>query len=346
MRYLAHALTVTSMVVATLIGGVAAADERPVLGIAAIDLQNSFFVRMKEAGDVAAQDYDVKTVWQSAEASLERQIAIIENYIAQDVDVILIDPMDKNALIPVIKKAEEAGIPVVTMGNRVEAGWNYATLYPDIENMGMVARALGNWLGGEGKVALLVGQRGNFVSDTREKGFVSVIEAEFPNVDIVSVQPTDWDSSKATDIAQTVVTANPDLAAIACIADMLCLPAQAGVAAAGGEVIYASHDADAELLPMLERGDMVINVLTGAYRVGYWNVAVGARLARGAEFGTKELKMPTYFVTSDGNAEKLKSRGLSFEYISPDAAVVEATNYSEQMGPSQPDAILAGTAAN
>src|SRR3954470_12065521 len=54
--------------------------QEPVLGVAAIDLQNSFFVRMKEAGDVAAKDYGVTTIWQSAEASLEKEVAIIENY--------------------------------------------------------------------------------------------------------------------------------------------------------------------------------------------------------------------------------------------------------------------------
>ena len=47
----------------------------------AIDLQSSFFVRMKEAGDKAAKDYGVKTTCQSAEGSLEKQVSLIENLI-------------------------------------------------------------------------------------------------------------------------------------------------------------------------------------------------------------------------------------------------------------------------
>lgn len=104
-----------------------------VLGLAAIDLQNSFFVRMKEAGDVATSDYGVKATWQSAEGSLEKQVSIIENFVNQGVSAILIDPIDKNAVIPAIQKATAAGIPVITMGNKVEAGDNYSTLYPDFE---------------------------------------------------------------------------------------------------------------------------------------------------------------------------------------------------------------------
>src|SRR5690606_30354592 len=78
--------------------------QEKVLGLAAIDLQNSFFVRMKEAGDVATSDYGVKATWQSAEGSLEKQVGIIENFINQGVSAILIDPLDKNAVVPVIKK--------------------------------------------------------------------------------------------------------------------------------------------------------------------------------------------------------------------------------------------------
>ena len=181
-----------------------AAFAEPVLGLAAIDLQNSFFVRMKEAGDVAAKDYKVKTVWQSAEGSLEKQVGIVENFINQKVSAILVDPLDKTALIPVIKKAEDAGIPVVTMGNKVEAG-QYSTLYPDYVNMTTVAKALGLKMGGKGQAGLLIGSRGNYVSDTRERAFTDVMKKEFPDIQVVGIEPTNWDAGKATNAAQTLI---------------------------------------------------------------------------------------------------------------------------------------------
>src|SRR5262249_7684677 len=72
-----HMLSGVALTAVLALSGLATAAE-PVLGLAAIDLQNSFFVRMKEAGDTAAQDYGVKATWQSAEGSLEKQVAIIE----------------------------------------------------------------------------------------------------------------------------------------------------------------------------------------------------------------------------------------------------------------------------
>ncbi len=307
------------------------ADE-PVLGLAAIDLQNSFFVRMKEAGDVAAKDYGVKTTWQSAEGSLEKQVGIVENFINQKVGAILVDPLDKNAVIPVLKKAAEAGIPVITMGNKVEAGTNYSTLYPDAENMAMVARALGASLGGEGEVALLVGSRGNFVSDTREQAFVDTLKKEYPNIKIVGIEPTNWDAGKATNATQTWLTTYPDLKGIACISDSLCLAADSVASAMGSNLLYAGYDGDDEMGDLLESGEMVIDVLTGAYRVGYWNIAVAARLGKGEKL-PYDLYMPTYFITSDATAKKLKEANVSFDYITPEKAKVEAKNYTAQLGP-------------
>ncbi len=309
--------------------------QEKVLGLAAIDLQNSFYVRMKEAGDVAASDYGVKSTWQSAEGSLEKQVGIIENFINQGVSAILIDPIDKNAVVPAIEKATAAGIPVITMGNKVEAGANYSTLYPDYNNMAMVARAIGTSLGGEGEIALLVGSRGNFVSDTREKGFVETMQKEFPNIKIVGVEPTGWDAAKATNAAQTWLTTYPDLKAVACISDSLCLAADSVAAAMGSELIYGGYDGDAEMKDLIDSGKMVMDVMTGAYRVGYWNVAVAARLAKGEEL-PKDLYMPTYFVTSDDTAGKLKSAGLTVDYINTEKQAVEAKNYTEQLGPKVP----------
>jgi ribose transport system substrate-binding protein len=309
--------------------------QEKVLGVAAIDLQNSFYVRMKEAGDVAASDYGVKSTWQSAEGSLEKQVGIIENFINQGVSAILIDPIDKNAVVPAIKKALDAKIPVITMGNKVDGGGNYSTLYPDYENMAMVARAIGTSLGGEGEIGLLVGSRGNFVSDTRENGFVDTIKKEFPKIKIVGVEPTNWDAAKATNAAQTWLTTYPDLKAIACISDSLCLAADSVASAMGTDLIYGGYDGDAEMKELIDSGKMVIDVLTGAYRVGYWNIAVAARLAKDEEL-PKDLFMPTYFVMSDETASKLKAAGLSVDYINTEKEAVEAKNYTEQLGPKVP----------
>jgi ribose transport system substrate-binding protein len=306
------------------------------LGFAMINLTLPFFVRMQEAGGEAANDYGVKTVWQSADGNIENELSIAERYVQQNQDVILIDPLDAKAVEPAVSKAEQANIPVVTMGNKVEAGWNYNTLYPDYENMATVARALGVALGEKGQVALLVGARGNYVSDTREAGFKETIQKDFPNIELVSVEPTDFDTAQAQSATETWLTTYPDLAGIASISDPLVLAAMNAAENAGrDDILYAGHDGDAEMHPMLKDGSMIIDVLTGAERVGYWNVAVGARLAKGEKFD-KELFMPTYFVMADDTASNLAKKGFEVDYVTPEEATQKAQAYREEFGPSKP----------
>lgn len=316
------------------------AGGKPVIGVAAIDLTNPFFVGMRKAGNQAAKDYGVKTIWQSAEGSVEQEVSIVENYINQGVDAILIDPLDRNALKPVIAQATQAGIPVVTMGNKVDGKGNYNTLYPDAENMAMVARAAATAMGGNGKMALLVGARGNYVSDTREQAFRRTIEEEFPKVKLVSVQPTDFDARKAANITETLLTTYPELELVACISDSLCLAAKQ-VATARGEpnLKIAGHDGADYMHEYLKNGSMVLDVLTGAGRVGYWNIAVGARLAKGADL-PRNLFMRTYFVTTDSTAKHLRQKGLQFDYVTPSKATQLATSYAEEFGPDQPDSAM------
>lgn len=310
------------------------------LAFAMINLSLPFFVRMQDAGGEAANDYGIKTVWQSADGNIENELSIAERYVQQKQDVILIDPLDAKAVEPAVKKAEQAKIPVVTMGNKVEAGWNYNTLYPDYENMAHVARALAVAMGEKGQVALLVGARGNYVSDTREAGFKETIQKEFPDIELVSVQPTEFDTAQAQSATETWLTTYPELKGIASISDPLVLAAMNAAENAGrDDILYAGHDGDPEMHPMLKDGTMIIDVLTGAERVGYWNVAVGARIAKGEKFD-KELFMPTYFVMTDDTASNLAEKGFEVDYVTPEEATQRAKAYGEEFGPDQPPSAM------
>jgi ribose transport system substrate-binding protein len=317
------------------------ANKKPKIAIVEIDLITPFFVQVKEAGDKAAKDYGVDIVWQSCDNSLEKQISIIENFIQQKVDVIGIDPVDAKGIIPVVKKAKEAGIQVVTMGNKVEGDWNHNTLYPDATNFGMVARAIGTALGGKGQVAYLTGSAGNYVSDVREKGFVDVMKKEFPGIELVGVQPTNYDPAEAQRVTETWLNNYPNLNAIGFISYPTGLAAITTAEAKGRKLIFAGNDGAAEMHPYINNGTMLLDAINGASRVGYWNVAAMARLAKGVKLPT-DLFLYTPFVTSDDTAKSLKGKGLEFEYITPDKGLKVLSGYEQEFGPEQKDERISG----
>lgn len=310
------------------------------LGVSMIDLSNPFFVKMRDAGLKAAQDYGVHATYQSADGSLEKQLGIVENFIAQKVDAILINAVDDKGIEPAIKKAQAANIPVIMMANDIPDPYAYKTLYPDYDNMAMQARILATSLNGTGDVALLIGNRGNSVSDTREAGFKDTMTKEFPGIHIVSTQVTNWDAATGAAVTQTLLPQYPHLDGIACVTDPPCLAAMNTAKAAGNtNLVWATYDGDSSMHPALEDGRLTVDVLTGAERVGYWNIALAARILKGSTF-PKTVYLPTFFVTTDKTAQKLESKGLTFKYVTPKQAQVEATNYKAQMGPQSDDKSL------
>lgn len=308
----------------------------PSIGVAEINLSLPFFVQMRQASDKIAASYGVNVVWQSADGSLEKETSAVENFIAQHKKVIMIDPLDAKALAPVVNKATAAGIKVITMGNKVPANGNYNTLYPDHDNWVMNAKILGTKLHGKGTVLLLIGSVGNYVSDTRQQAFEQTMKEQFPDIKVIT-QPTNFDSSTAASVTSTVLTNTPDLAGIASISDGLTLPVLKVLQSRSklGMPIVA-NDGDPAVYPYIDKGQVLTDVLTGSSRVGAWNTAVAARLAKGSTL-PQDLFMPTYVVSSDDTAQELTSGGLDFEHITTEKAKQISSNFEEEFGASKPD---------
>lgn len=317
-------------------GGDSGKAHRPSIGVAEINLSLPFFVQMKEASEAIAKDYGVDVTWQSVDGSIEKQISVIESFIAQQKDVIMIDPVNAVALVDVINRATEAGIEVITMGNKVGGEANHNTLYNDYNNFVQQARILGTELGGEGKVLLLIGTVGNYVSDTRQAGFEETMASEFPGITVIT-QPTDFDSSKAGSVTQTVLTNNPDLAGIASMSDGLTLAAIKVVEQHGLSIPFVTCDGDSSVYPYIDSGVVLTDILTGAYRVGAWNTAVAARLALGSEFDT-DLSMPTHTISSQDSAAKLKRAGIDIKTVTTEEATAIGGAYVAEFGKDRSDA--------
>ena len=312
--------------------------DTPQIGVAEINLSLPFFVQMQQASEDIADDYGVEVTWQSVDGSIEKQISTIENFIAQGKDAILIDPVNADALVDVIDKATDAGIDVITMGNKVGGDANHNTLYPDYDNWVQQARILGNAIDGKGKVLFLIGSVGNDVSDTRQEAFEKTMAEEFPEVEVIT-QPTDFDSSKAGSVTQTVITNNPDLAAVASISDGLTLPAIKVVEQAGLDIPFVSNDGDESVNEYIDSGRVLTNILTGSHRVGAWNTAVAARLALGSEFDT-DLFMPTYVISSEESAQKIADSGVEIDTVTTEEAKDVALDYVAEFGADQDDAAM------
>jgi ribose transport system substrate-binding protein len=190
------------------------------------------------------------------ESDLAQQVILVEQMIARGVDAIVIAPADSKALVPVLKRARQAGLIVVNIDNKLDAAIlqqsdiSIPFVGPDNrKGAGVVARHLAADLQAGDHVAIIGGISTAFNAQQRQLGFEDVMQDAGMN--IVSVQSGEWQQAKASTIAAALIIAHPALKAILCSNDNMAIGAIAAIKRAGksGEIqvvgfdnISASHD--------------------------------------------------------------------------------------------------------
>ncbi len=139
----------------------------------------------------AAKEFgNVEIYWKGAllENDREGQINVVQDFIAQDVDGIVLAPLDSTALVPSVADAQRAGIPTVIFDSGL-ADESVIVSYVATDNRRggvLAAREIGNRLKAKGNVILLRYNVGSESTEQRESGFLETLRAEFPNIVILS----------------------------------------------------------------------------------------------------------------------------------------------------------------
>lgn len=230
--------------------------EQYVIGMAIVGLQHPFFTEMKKHMDAEAERQGVKLIVMDATSDVGKQMSQIEDLIQQDVDLLVVAPIDASALVAGIEKANEAGIPVVVVDRRV-AGGEYIS-FASTDNV-EIGRAAGNYiatrLGGKGKVVEIEGQHGAGPTIDRGAGFNEVI-ATYPEIEVVFRQPGEFNRAKGMEVTENVIQSGQEFDAIFCHNDEMAGGAREALAAHDltGKIILVGVDAQADAMQGLQDG--------------------------------------------------------------------------------------------
>mgnify|MGYP006440782101 FL=1 len=170
--------------------------------------------------DAAAANDKVEAVVLDAGGDVARQIGQIENLIQQEVDAIIIWPTNGEAVIPAVRKAKQAGIPVVvTNSNIAEQGFDFISSFSGPNNITQGARSAeimcdkfkDMGIETEAEVVHITGQPGYTTAIERAKGFEDRLPEVCPEVTIVDTQPGDWNREKAQTVMEAFLTKYDDI---------------------------------------------------------------------------------------------------------------------------------------
>ena len=171
---------------------------------------NAYQAKYAETAVSYAKELGIDATVMDPQGDPAVQFNQIEDMVSQNLDVIVLWPTSQNALIPAVRQAARAGIPVITSNSPIgEAGRRYIKAHTgpdDCAQAEQAAEMLGDSLNGKGNIVVVEGTPGYSVSILRKNCFLDKIEDAYPNVNILASQSADWNREKAQTVMETFLT--------------------------------------------------------------------------------------------------------------------------------------------
>ncbi|GAA2346808.1 substrate-binding domain-containing protein [Saccharopolyspora halophila] len=276
----------------------AADTGKPEIAMSVSTLNNPFFVDLRAGAEAEADRLGVDLRVTDASEDSSQQANAVQNAIAQNSDAIIVNPVDSDAIVPSVKAANEAGIPLVGVDRAPSAGTVVTTVASDnVEGGRMAARSLVEQVG-SGPVAVLEGEPGTSAARERGKGFTEEI-AKHPQIEVVASQPADFDRTKALDTMQNILQAHPDVRGVFAANDEMALGAVKALGARAGEdVKVVGFDGTPEGLTAVESGQINADIAQQPKLLGKAAVQKAVEAARTGDIGPGETtNIPVQAVT-------------------------------------------------
>lgn len=236
------------------------------IGISMKTLDAPYFAAQEVAARQRAEAIGCTVISSDAGNDLNKQIADVEDMVAQGAQAIVINVRDSQGLVPAVNAAAEAGVKVIAIDSTIDPAAKIVTLVQSSNTRnGML---VGRWLadrtkGEELKIALLSGDQGNEVGMERRLGVLAgLVEGQLENSGQVSFRIVGqgwglWGNEGGLAAMEDILTANPDVNVVLGENDSMLLGARNALIAAGKDkdvLIVAAADGQKEALELIAEG--------------------------------------------------------------------------------------------
>lgn len=267
------------------------------LGVSISTTNNPYFVAMKDGLDKFAGEKKVSLKVADAQDDAARQADDIQNFISQNVDAILINPVDSKAVVSSIKAANSANIPVILIDRGSEGGDVLTTVASDnVEAGKMAAEFVVKELGEKAKAFELSGVPGASATVDRGKGFNKIAKTK---LDILSSQSANFDRAKALNTAQNMIQGHKDVQVIFAQNDEMALGVAQAVKSAGlKDILIVGIDGQPDAHDAIKNGDITATIAQQPAKMG--EIAIQAAIDHYQGKKVKKTTVsPIYLVTKE-----------------------------------------------
>jgi len=171
---------------------------------------NAYQAKYAETAEAYSRELGIQATVMDPQGDPATQFDQIQDMASQNMDALVVWPTSQNALIPAIRNASRAGIPVITSNSPIgEAGRRYVVGHTgpdDCAQAEQAAEMLADSLGGEGDIVVVEGTPGYSVSILRKNCFLDKMADDYPGINVLASQTAEWNREKAQTVMETFLT--------------------------------------------------------------------------------------------------------------------------------------------
>ncbi|MBM6446119.1 substrate-binding domain-containing protein [Pseudomonas mohnii] len=291
-RLLAVAMLAAASVALPVSSAFAETPAKPKVALVMKSLANEFFLTMEDGAKAYqkghSDEFDLISNGIKDETDTAGQTRIVEQMILAKVNALVIAPADSKAMVPVIKKAVDAGITVINIDNQLDPAVvkskniNVPFVGPDNrKGARLVGEYLAKQLKAGDEVGIIEGVSTTTNAQARTAGFKDAMEAA--QVKVVSVQSGDWEIDKGNKVAASILSEYPQVKALLAGNDSMAVGVVSAVRAAGkaGQVQVVGYDNINAIKPMLKDGRVLATADQFAAKQAVFGIETALKIIKG-----------------------------------------------------------------
>ena len=241
---------------------------------------------------------------EDAKDDVSKQLSQVQNFIANGVDAIIVNPVDTSATAAITRAATDAGIPLVYVnrepGDVEKLGPKAAFVGSnEVESGTLEAKEICKLLGGKGNILVIEGQLSNQAAVQRTKDIHEVIATpDCSGIKIIAEQTGEWDRTKGQNLMTNWLSKGLQFDAVVSNNDEMAIGALQAMKSAGVDTkkaIVGGVDATQDALASMRAGDLKVTVFQDARGQGKGAVETALALAAGKSVD-KKVNIPFQLV--------------------------------------------------
>lgn len=256
-----------------------ASMENGTIGLSISTQNNPFFVSLADGAKAAAEANGVPLTVVDAGDDVTKQVSDIEDLLSKNISILIVNPVDSDAVSGVIQTAVEKGVKVISVDravNGVDIDCQIAS--DNVSGAELSTQYIVDTLGEGAKVVELQGTSGASAAIDRGEGFHNIADSK---LEVLASQTANFDRTEGMSVMENMLQSNPDIQAVFAANDEMALGAVEAVSGAGKDILVVGFDATEDAVEAIKEGRMAATIAQQPELIGQTAVENAVKLMNG-----------------------------------------------------------------